>query len=95
MYALQALESSNYQVLTAFSNTLHTLQPQRLPGFAFAWLELVSHRMFMPKLLLAPNQKGWPLFQRFLIGAPPPHTYTHTHTTWTILEQDGPNHLVL
>jgi CCR4-NOT transcription complex subunit 1 len=62
-----ALESSNYQVLQVFSNTLHSLRPQRLPGFAFAWLELVSHRMFMPKLLLAPNEKGWPLFQRFLI----------------------------
>eukprot|EP01050_Picozoa_sp_SAG11_P020254 SAG11_NODE_3383_length_2483_cov_1.276846_2_plen_594_part_01 len=61
------LEAWNYQLLTAFSNTFHALQPARLPGFAFAWLELVSHRMFMPKLLLAPKQKGWPLFQRFLI----------------------------
>jgi CCR4-NOT transcription complex subunit 1 len=39
----------------------------RLPGFAFAWLELISHRMFMPKLLLTKAQKGWPLFQRLLV----------------------------
>merc|ERR1712023_559885 len=55
-----SLDSINFQVLTAFSNTFHTLQPSRLPSFAFAWMELISHRMFMPKLLLAKNQKGWP-----------------------------------
>ncbi len=43
------------------------LQPSRLPGFSFAWLELISHRMFMPKLLLTKAQKGWPLFQRLLV----------------------------
>ncbi|KAG6431047.1 hypothetical protein SASPL_109122 [Salvia splendens] len=33
----------------------------------FAWLELVSHRSFMPKLLTANAQKGWPYFQRLLV----------------------------
>lgn len=42
------------------------LQPARLPGFSFAWLELISHRMFMPKLL-AKGSKGWPLFQKLLV----------------------------
>ena len=60
-------EAINFQVLTVFSNTFHSLQPGRLPGFGFAWLELISHRMFMPKLLLAKNQKGWQLIQRLLI----------------------------
>ncbi|KAL7754375.1 CCR4-NOT core subunit cdc39 [Sorochytrium milnesiophthora] len=54
-------------MLQALSNTLHTLQPFFLPGFTFAWLSLVSHRQFMPKLLLIENQKGWPLFRRLLI----------------------------
>ncbi|BBN05282.1 CCR4-NOT transcription complex subunit 1 [Marchantia polymorpha subsp. ruderalis] len=62
-----ALESSNYQVLTAFGNALLALQPLRVPGWSFAWLELISHRIFMPKLLLQ-NQKGWPLFQRLLVA---------------------------
>ena len=44
------------------------LQPLRVPGFAFAWLELMSHRSLMPKLLLAPNHKGWPSFQRLLLA---------------------------
>jgi len=45
------------QVLSAFCAAFHALQPARLPGFAFSWMELVSHRMFMPKLLLTKGQK--------------------------------------
>ena len=56
------------QVLSAFCSAFHALQPARLPGFAFSWMELVSHRMFMPKLLLTKGQKGWPLMQRLLVG---------------------------
>jgi CCR4-NOT transcription complex subunit 1 len=61
-----ALDVINLQVLGHFSNILNTLQPCRVPGFAFAWLELISHRMLMPKLLMAKAQRGWPLFQRLL-----------------------------
>lgn len=35
--------------------------------FSFAWLELVSHRTFMPKLLAGNSQKGWPLLHRLLV----------------------------
>jgi len=60
------LDTINLQVLGFFSNTLHSLQPSKVAGFTFAWLELISHRMFMPKLLMAKAQRGWPLFQRLL-----------------------------
>lgn len=63
----QVLDSINFPVLTAFANALHALQPARLPGFAFAWLELASHRMLMPKLLSSKGQRGWVLFQRLLV----------------------------
>ncbi|KAL3683907.1 hypothetical protein R1sor_001929 [Riccia sorocarpa] len=63
-----ALDSSNFQVLTAFGNALLALQPLRVPGWSFAWLELISHRIFMPKLLLSNSHKGWPLFQRLLVA---------------------------
>jgi len=56
------------QVLSAFAAAFLALQPSRLPGFAFAWLELISHRMFMPKTLLAKGQRGWPHMQQLLIG---------------------------
>ncbi|RCV47021.1 hypothetical protein SETIT_9G577600v2 [Setaria italica] len=56
-----------FQVLSAFANAFHLLQPLRVPAWSFAWLELVSHRSFMPKLLTCNLQKGWPLFQRLLV----------------------------
>jgi hypothetical protein len=55
------------QVLTAFANAFHALQPLKIPAFSFAWLELVSHRSFMPKLLTVNGQKGWPYVQRLLV----------------------------
>ncbi|KAL1217144.1 hypothetical protein V5N11_021478 [Cardamine amara subsp. amara] len=60
-------DGSNFQVLTAFANTFHALQPLKIPAFSFAWLELVSHRSFMPKLLTVNGQKGWPYVQRLLV----------------------------
>lgn len=61
------LDSSNTKLLAAFATTFHALQPSVVPAFAFSWLELVSHRMFMPNLLLAKGQKGWVLMHRLLI----------------------------
>jgi len=49
---LRPRDSSAAQVLMAFSNCLMILSPVQYPGFCFAWLELVSHSQFMPKLLL-------------------------------------------
>ncbi|KAL0397729.1 UNVERIFIED_CONTAM: CCR4-NOT transcription complex subunit [Sesamum calycinum] len=60
-------DGANFQVLTALANSFHAIQPLKVPGFSFAWLELVSHRSFMPKLLTANAQKGWPYFQRLLV----------------------------
>lgn len=61
------LDQMQPQSLTAFGAAFHALNPSRLPGFAFSWLELVSHRMFMPRLLLAKNQRGWPMLQKLLV----------------------------
>ncbi|GFS35542.1 transcription regulator [Actinidia rufa] len=60
-------DGANFQVLIAFANAFHALQPLKVPGFSFAWLELVSHRSFMPKLLTGNAQKGWPYMQRLLV----------------------------
>lgn len=61
------VDSANFQVLTSFANAFHALQPLKVPGWSFAWLELVSHRSFMPKLLTCNSPKGWPFFQRLLV----------------------------
>lgn len=39
------LETINFQTLTAFCNTFHILRPTKAPGFVYAWLELISHRI--------------------------------------------------
>jgi CCR4-NOT transcription complex subunit 1 len=51
------LKTLTYLILIYSNKTFHTLQPLFFPGFTFAWLSLISHRLFMPKLLLAENQK--------------------------------------
>lgn len=53
----QNIQSVYIPLLTALSNTLYTLQPSHFTGFTFAWLQLISHRLFMPQLLLAENQQ--------------------------------------
>ncbi|CAL5398079.1 unnamed protein product [Camellia sinensis] len=65
--SMEVFEGANFQVLTAFANAFHALQPLKIPGFSFAWLELVSHRSFMPKLLAGNAQKRWPYMQRLLV----------------------------
>jgi len=61
------LDSSNLQVIAAFASALHVIQPSAAPAFAFSWLELISHRMFLPTLLLARQQKGWMLMHRLIV----------------------------
>jgi len=57
----------SYGILSVFGSALHVVQPLVIPGFAFAWLELVSHRMFLSNLLLLKGQKGWALAHQLLI----------------------------
>ncbi|XP_020538535.1 CCR4-NOT transcription complex subunit 1 isoform X2 [Jatropha curcas] len=61
------IDGAIFQILTAFAGAFHNLQPLKVPAFSFAWLELVSHRSFMPKLLMGNAQKGWPYIQRLLV----------------------------
>ncbi|KAI8375479.1 CCR4-Not complex component, Not1-domain-containing protein [Blakeslea trispora] len=63
----QQLQKQYISLLSCFSDTLYTLQPSYFPGFVFAWLQLVSHRFFMPQLLMAENQKEWAMFQRLVV----------------------------
>eukprot|EP00760_Papus_ankaliazontas_P009892 PhM_4_TR14152/c0_g1_i1/m.51542/K12604/CNOT1, NOT1; CCR4-NOT transcription complex subunit 1 len=55
------------EILTLFANTLNAINPSRLPGFAFGWLELISHRIFMPKLLNQRGGDGWVMFHRLIM----------------------------
>ncbi|XP_070201958.1 CCR4-NOT transcription complex subunit 1-like isoform X11 [Littorina saxatilis] len=62
------LEGINYQVLAAFCQAFHILRPSKAPAFAFAWMELISHRVFIGRLLaLTPGQRGWAMYAQLLM----------------------------
>lgn len=62
-----ALEGIRLGVLSVFGAAFHVCQPLVMPAFAFAWLELVSHRHFFPNLLLVSGQKGWNIAHQLLV----------------------------
>ncbi|XP_022731110.1 CCR4-NOT transcription complex subunit 1-like isoform X16 [Durio zibethinus] len=61
------LDGAKFQVLIAFADTFHALQPLKVPAFSFAWLELISHKSFMPKLLTVNAPSGWVCAQLLLV----------------------------
>lgn len=64
----QVLENINFHILQAFSHTLHILRPCKCPGFCFAWLEIISHRVFLGRMLaLTSHQKGWSMYAQLLV----------------------------
>lgn len=42
-----------------FASYLHSLQPIAFSGFSFAFITLMSHRMFLPVILRLSNKSGW------------------------------------
>lgn len=47
------------QFFPAFGEVLLSLQPLIYPGFTFAWISLIAHRMFLPKVLSLPGDGGY------------------------------------
>lgn len=82
----QALEPIQFQILSTFAQIYNRLQPVALPGFAFAWFELISHRCFLPRLLsVVSNNKsstGTSTESSVASGDSSPH-----HLGWTILHR--------
>ncbi|CDS07581.1 hypothetical protein LRAMOSA01530 [Lichtheimia ramosa] len=56
-------------LLEAYSDALYMLQPNNFPGFAFSWLQLISHRTFMPQLLAGNDrQTGWMICEKLMLA---------------------------
>ena len=58
-------------LLTVYYQLFMLLNPATVPGFAFAWLQLVSSKNFMPQLLQikqAKEEKGWAYMHRLLLS---------------------------
>ncbi|KAJ9113610.1 hypothetical protein QFC22_005918 [Naganishia vaughanmartiniae] len=72
LFDLKALESSFPRAyegcLRTFANHLGSIQPSLAPGFAFSWVNIISHRAFMPRLLQAGNTEGRDDFYRVLMA---------------------------
>lgn len=62
------LGTAYYQILVALSHSINTLQPFFFSGFTFSWMALISHRLFMPKLLNMKDREGWSSFHRLIIS---------------------------
>lgn len=62
-----ALDPIKPGVVKIFGSAFHVIQPLVVPGFSFAWLELISHRMFLSNLLLLKEQKGWGMMHQLMI----------------------------
>ncbi|KAL4585826.1 hypothetical protein LXL04_010452 [Taraxacum kok-saghyz] len=60
-------DDENFQILAAISNLFHALQPIKVPAFSFTWVELISHKDFMPKLFALNGRKGWPYFKQLFV----------------------------
>ncbi|KAI8966968.1 CCR4-Not complex component, Not1-domain-containing protein [Mycotypha africana] len=56
--ATQHSKVEQLQFITLYSNVLYTLQPMQFPGFAFSWLQLFSHRFYLP-LLFSLNSSNY------------------------------------
>lgn len=62
------LENISLSVVTAFCHTYHILRPSIAPGFCYSWLELISHRVFIGRILASiPQQKGWSMYSQLLL----------------------------
>ncbi|EJT45512.1 3'-5' exoribonuclease [Trichosporon asahii var. asahii CBS 2479] len=68
---LSAIEASLPETvlgcLKSIANVLGIIQPTYAPRFAFGWVSIMSHRLFMAKLLGAPRQEGWSDYHRCLM----------------------------
>lgn len=62
-----ALDPIKSSIVSIFGSAFHVIQPLVVPGFAFAWLELISHRMFLSNLLLTKDQKQWGIMHQLFI----------------------------
>ncbi|XP_055707339.1 CCR4-NOT transcription complex subunit 1 isoform X2 [Phlebotomus papatasi] len=62
------LENISLHTVTAFCHTYHLIRPSVAPGFCYSWLELISHRVFIGRVLaMIPQQKGWSMYSQLLM----------------------------
>lgn len=64
-------QKAQRQILIDIASLMGELSPDKYPAFAFAWLEIISHRMFMPHFIKRsdPTQnQGWFILKDLLVS---------------------------
>ena len=54
--------------LVYLGDILNSLNPIVYPGFTFAWVSLIGHRMLLPKLLGFADKRGYPVVVKLFTG---------------------------
>ncbi|KAH6647533.1 CCR4-Not complex component, Not1-domain-containing protein [Truncatella angustata] len=62
------VEVHRQEYLLRVAATFAQIVPDRFPGFAFHWLELIQHRLFMPELLSSEPSRGWESFTQLVVA---------------------------
>ncbi|KAK7208402.1 CCR4-Not complex component, Not1-domain-containing protein [Myxozyma melibiosi] len=62
----ETMSEHKEEFYTLMAEIFKALQPVAFPGFTFAWMTLISHRMFMPKILQLEQKKGWKSFAELI-----------------------------
>lgn len=68
LFQIQSFKS-DFVLTRPFLNTLHVLNPTDYPGFAFGWLELVSHRLLLHRTLREYKGILWDAYAGLLVDA--------------------------
>ncbi|KAK4119530.1 Not1-domain-containing protein [Parathielavia appendiculata] len=59
-------ESDHQRIVLKFAARLYDLRLTLYPGFIFGWIDLLTHRSFLPMILRLPEEAGWEPFTRLL-----------------------------
>eukprot|EP00217_Crustomastix_stigmatica_P006653 CAMPEP_0183795892 /NCGR_PEP_ID=MMETSP0803_2-20130417/5376_1 /TAXON_ID=195967 /ORGANISM="Crustomastix stigmata, Strain CCMP3273" /LENGTH=2386 /DNA_ID=CAMNT_0026040399 /DNA_START=42 /DNA_END=7202 /DNA_ORIENTATION=- len=59
-------DMSTEPVIWVLGHSLLTIQPARVPAFSLAWLELIAHRCYLPRLLTHNRGSAWVILQKLL-----------------------------
>lgn len=65
---LEEEDETAQEYLHVIAGFLYATRPQRVPAFAFPWLQLVADRRFMPPMLMISDHSGWPPYMQLLIS---------------------------
>ncbi|EGW30545.1 uncharacterized protein SPAPADRAFT_143625 [Spathaspora passalidarum NRRL Y-27907] len=64
----EATSQLDQEFFVFIGEVFYSIQPIILPGLTFAWVSLISHRMFLPKLLELPEKQGYPTVVKLLMA---------------------------